>query len=542
MKADKKILKAISIGLAISIFTTSSLLGVANAKNSSKIREELKRQENAASNIKGSLNNMKNAVDANKSKIENLNEIINNYKSVIKESESDKASANNQLQEILSKKDSVVSKIALLNEKIKETIQAIDKLESQIIELEDKIEETKKEIKRLEGEVKNNTKLLEERLVVMYKQGSVGTLQVLLSASDLNDFLSRQTMMGTITSHDKKLIAQLKSDKEALAVEKIKLEGEKTALEITKENLKEEKKSLEEDKKVQDTLYEQLRKEQGLKEEEINYLKSLTKEYEGYLLSTLDNKKKLSGEIARREAEIANLEAGLRQSLNQISNTKTELKKTEAAEAEARRKAQKEARRKAEAEARRKREELERKKKELERLRQAREAQKKEAAARAKQTSKKIVDTKAATPKPAASKPAVSKPSIARTGSGFNWPAGTTYVTSYFGWRYLFGARDFHRGIDIGGPGGTSIYASKSGTVIFAGWSGSYGKLVRIKHSDGSETRYAHLSTYFVSPGQGVSAGQQIAAMGSTGNSTGPHLHFEILFGGSPVNPMGYLR
>lgn len=526
MKADKKILKAISIGLAISIFTTSSLLGVANAKNSSQIREELKRQENAASNIKGSLNNVKNAVDANKSKIENLNEIINNYKSVIKESESDKASANNQLQEILSKKDSVVSKIALLNEKIKETIQAIDKLESQIIELEDKIEETKKEIKRLEGEVKKNTKLLEERLVVMYKQGSVGTLQVLLSASDLNDFLSRQTMMGTITSHDKKLIAQLKSDKEALAVEKIKLEGEKTALEITKENLKEEKKSLEEDKKVQDTLYEQLRKEQGLKEEEINYLKSLTKEYEGYLLSTLDNKKKLSGEIARREAEIANLEAGLRQSLNQISNTKTELKKTEAAEAEARRK----------------REELERKKKELERLRQAREAQKKEAAARAKQTSKKIVDTKAPTPKPAASKSAVSKPSIARTGSGFNWPAGTTYVTSYFGWRYLFGARDFHRGIDIGGPGGTSIYASKSGTVIFAGWSGSYGKLVRIKHSDGSETRYAHLSTYFVSPGQGVSAGQQIASMGSTGNSTGPHLHFEILFGGSPVNPMGYLR
>lgn len=100
-----------------------------------------------------------------------------------------------------------------------------------------------------------------------------------------------------------------------------------------------------------------------------------------------------------------------------------------------------------------------------------------------------------------------------------------------------------HNGIDIAAATGTPIYASMDGRVTFAGWnSGGYGNFVKIQHADGSETRYAHNSRILVSTGQTVSQGHHIADMGSTGRSSGPHLHFEIWISGRPVNPMSYLR
>jgi murein DD-endopeptidase MepM/ murein hydrolase activator NlpD len=100
-----------------------------------------------------------------------------------------------------------------------------------------------------------------------------------------------------------------------------------------------------------------------------------------------------------------------------------------------------------------------------------------------------------------------------------------------------------HRGIDIAGPVGTPIQAAADGVVIVAGWSsGGFGNLVEIRHSDGTVTRYAHNSRMSVSVGQTVRQGQQIAEMGSTGNSTGSHLHFEIRpGGGGAVNPIAHL-
>ncbi|MFP4009591.1 MAG: M23 family metallopeptidase, partial [Spirulinaceae cyanobacterium] len=100
-----------------------------------------------------------------------------------------------------------------------------------------------------------------------------------------------------------------------------------------------------------------------------------------------------------------------------------------------------------------------------------------------------------------------------------------------------------HRGIDIAGPTGTPIVAAASGEIIVAGWnSGGYGNLVDIRHPDGSMTRYAHNSKLLVRKGQWVQQGQQIALMGSTGYSTGPHLHFEIHPNGrGAANPIAYL-
>ncbi|MDX2214707.1 MAG: LysM peptidoglycan-binding domain-containing protein [Oculatellaceae cyanobacterium bins.114] len=121
---------------------------------------------------------------------------------------------------------------------------------------------------------------------------------------------------------------------------------------------------------------------------------------------------------------------------------------------------------------------------------------------------------------------------------GFIWPARGT-LTSGYGWRW----GRMHRGIDIGAPGGTPVYAAADGVVEFSGWnSGGYGNMVEIRHADGTVTRYAHHSRNLVRTGQRVEQGQQIAAVGSTGYSTGPHLHFEVhLPNQGTVNPIAYL-
>ncbi|NJN01901.1 MAG: peptidoglycan DD-metalloendopeptidase family protein [Leptolyngbyaceae cyanobacterium RM1_1_2] len=122
--------------------------------------------------------------------------------------------------------------------------------------------------------------------------------------------------------------------------------------------------------------------------------------------------------------------------------------------------------------------------------------------------------------------------------NGYAWPT-TGVLTSGYGWRW----GRMHRGLDIAGPVGTPVVAAAPGVVERSGWnSGGYGNLVDIRHPDGSMTRYGHNSRLLVTPGQQVAQGQQIAEMGSTGYSTGPHLHFEVhLPGQGTVNPIAYL-
>lgn len=140
----------------------------------------------------------------------------------------------------------------------------------------------------------------------------------------------------------------------------------------------------------------------------------------------------------------------------------------------------------------------------------------------------------------------VSDPGYSYTGSGvFTWPlsiSGT--VTSNFGYRIhpISHRRKMHTGVDIAAPGGTPILAAESGTVIRVQSIGSgYGKNVIIAHGSNICTLYAHMSSIGVTTGQSVSRGQQIGCVGSTGASTGNHLHFEVRINGSPVSPWGYI-
>ncbi|HHU48736.1 MAG: peptidoglycan DD-metalloendopeptidase family protein [Caldicoprobacterales bacterium] len=129
-----------------------------------------------------------------------------------------------------------------------------------------------------------------------------------------------------------------------------------------------------------------------------------------------------------------------------------------------------------------------------------------------------------------------TKTPVTRGSGRLKWPTKGR-ITSRFGRRW----GRLHKGLDIANSKGTPIYAADSGKVIFSGWQGGYGNLVKIDHGGGMVTFYAHMSKRAVSKGSSVSKGQLIGYIGSTGNSTGPHLHFEVRINDSPRNPLKYL-
>ncbi|NLO89861.1 MAG: peptidoglycan DD-metalloendopeptidase family protein [Clostridia bacterium] len=146
-------------------------------------------------------------------------------------------------------------------------------------------------------------------------------------------------------------------------------------------------------------------------------------------------------------------------------------------------------------------------------------------------------------------RPGDSSGSGSKTGGRFggvlSWPTpGYTTITSDYGSRVhpILGVRKLHTGIDIGAPSGAGVYSAGSGVVIHAGWLGAYGNTVVVDHGGGIATLYGHLSSISVREGQAVGNQDRIGSVGSTGLSTGPHLHFEVRVNGNPVSPWGYLR
>lgn len=120
------------------------------------------------------------------------------------------------------------------------------------------------------------------------------------------------------------------------------------------------------------------------------------------------------------------------------------------------------------------------------------------------------------------------------SGNKMNWPTQGYRITQYYSWG--------HHAVDIANKTGTPIYASDAGTIEYAGWGTGYGNQIVIDHGGGKKTRYAHLSKIYFAKGDEVSKGQAIAAMGSTGRSTGPHLHFEVIINGVKYNPLNYIK
>lgn len=133
---------------------------------------------------------------------------------------------------------------------------------------------------------------------------------------------------------------------------------------------------------------------------------------------------------------------------------------------------------------------------------------------------------------------------IARVSIPAGMPVQDATLTSDFGMRNhpVLGGRRNHKGVDLAQPTGTPVYATADGVVRRAQWANGYGNLVEINHGNGLETRYGHLSKLIAQPNERVRRGQLIGLMGSTGRSTGSHLHYEVRIAGSAVNPMPYIE
>ena len=141
-------------------------------------------------------------------------------------------------------------------------------------------------------------------------------------------------------------------------------------------------------------------------------------------------------------------------------------------------------------------------------------------------------------------KPSTKPDSTVTAGIKWTMPCTYRYLSSPYGYRVhpVYGTWKFHSGVDLAGPQGTPIVATRDGTVTAAAYNSGNGYYVSINHGDGFSSSYLHMTHYVVSKGQKVSAGQVIGYMGSTGISTGPHLHFTIYYNGSTVNPADYLN
>lgn len=186
--------------------------------------------------------------------------------------------------------------------------------------------------------------------------------------------------------------------------------------------------------------------------------------------------------------------------------------------------------------------EAERKAREEEARRLAEERRKQEEARQKRLAEQRRLQqqSRARLPQQAQRQPLLRRANAVVAAAGYRWPMSNFTITSYFGRRGVF--QRFHTGIDLAAPVGTPIFAARAGQVSTAGWSRyGYGLHVIIDHGGGQETLYAHMSRITVRPGQWVDRGELIGHVGSTGWSTGPHLHFEVRVGGAARNPLAFL-
>ena len=353
----------------------------------------------------------------------------------------------------------------------------IENINTQIRSYTELIAANQEELDAAEAKLAELNEKNKERIQAMEEEGSVSYWSVLFKARSFTDLIDRINMMQEIHLADQKRMNELSDAAVAVAEARAALETEKAALEESRAELKESQEILDAKRAEADELLTELNAD----------------------------KRELDALEADWEAEEAKIAA-------EIAAAEVEYTKALRAEEEARRKAEEE---------RKRREEEERKKQE------------------------------AANKKPSNGNSGGSGDSGSGNSGGSSFVSGESWARPCT-WRRLsspygdrihptLGYRKFHNGVDLANSQGTPIYAARSGKVTVSTYSSSYGYYVTINHGDGFSSLYAHMTHDVVSVGQTVTKGQLIGYMGSTGRSTGPHLHFSIFYNGSSVNPMNYI-
>lgn len=381
----------------------------------------------------------------------------------------------------------VQAEIRALDAQITQVNIKIDQLNGEMQKLQAEIAQTKADLEAAKAELLEKKELYAKRLRAMYIANDRGYLDILLDSTDATSIIGNARMIRSIATSDRELIDEINA--------KVKEIEEKQAL------LAEQEKQLaqkQEQARIERSNFE------AANAQKTGYMNSLMSNLSAYE-AQYDAMLRESDAI---ESQIANLDLSIQKAKEEES---ARIAKQRAAAEEARRE--------------------------------------KEAAARkASRSTGRIASTRSVSVNSA---PAVSNDVVsygekatpeAKTGE-FYWPVpGHHRITSPFGYRIhpILKYRKLHTGVDIGAPNGTPVVSAGSGTVIASRFMSGYGNCIMIDHG-GKVTVYAHLSSRAVSPGQSVSAGETIGYVGSTGMSTGAHLHFEVRVNGAVQNPLNYL-
>lgn len=405
---------------------------------------------------------------AKKTSIADIDKQLKQLQQEVQEAKAQQEKAASQMQEAQHYKNKTNLNLQYVLQQVDQVKGKMTEISTQISDTEESLKATATELDAAEARVASREELLGSRIRLMYTDGAVSYLDVLLSSTSFSDFLSRTDSLKMIVDQDQELLVQHKQDKQLVVEKKKELEGQYA-------QAKQLYTSLENQRSL-------LKEKEAEKQELIAYYDKQIQE--GDELSEEQNEKlvKLASERSALEQQ------------------KDKLKAEEAARKAA--------------------------------------AAKAEAARRAAAAAKKAAASKASSN---------SSSSEYAGGNGpFLLPVGSARISSSYGPRThpITGEKGkVHTGVDFAVAQGTSIRAADSGTVILAEWWSGYGYCVIIDHGGGVWTLYGHIRKggIKVSNGEKVSRGQVIAESGSTGNSTGPHLHFEVRVDGKTVNPMPYL-
>lgn len=407
---------------------------------------------------------------------------INALKSQASSLNSQKSDLQSQLNKLSKSKNAAIDEKFLIEEKIDVIQQQITLSEEAIAKYGELIAQKEVELAEAKEEEAKYYDEFCDRVRSMEERGTISYWAVLFNASSFSDLLDRVNAISEVVDYDNMIMDQLAAARQAVADAKQELEDSKAAEEKAKAELDSQKADLQTEKANVEAV--------------INEITSQADVYEEKLHDLEDDSANLSSQIKQAEKAYA----------DQLAAQKA------AEEAAAKKKAEEEAKKKAQ-----------------------------QAAANnaANNSSSSSSSNNAGT-----SSGSTSSGTSAGSG-GYLWPlSGYRNVTSAFGWRNCpFHGREFHSGVDIPAPSGTPIMATKGGVVIISAYGSSYGNYVVVAHSDGGRSLYAHMSSRSVSAGQSVSQGQKLGAVGTTGSSTGNHLHFELWMGNSQssrVNPVAY--
>lgn len=348
---------------------------------------------------------------------------VTQYNNKLKQNQSKQQNITNELKKTVKKEGEVITKIQSLEEQIDKSEAEIESLYGKISTTEGEINKTVNKLASAEEKIDDKQDVMGSRLNVMYKNGTIGYAEVLLSSASITELLTNLDMVKKIVNHDVELLKDMKEQRDIIEEQKISLENQKRQLVNLKSSVEEKKKTL--------------------------------------VVSR--------GEQERLRADLAQDKVALEKILDQTKKEADEI-------------------------------------------------------------SNKIRSLQSNT---------------AYVGGVLQWPVpGYSRISSPFGNRIhpVLKTKKFHSGIDIPAPSGRDVVAAGDGKVVSSGGLGSYGKAVIIDHGGGIMTLYAHNSKLLVSEGQTVTKGQKIALIGSTGLSTGPHLHFEVRKDGQYTNPVPYVK